>query len=348
MNGPKVKVCAAHVAPVYMDAAASVETACRLIAEAAARGCDLIAFPESFVPGFPLWPAVSAPIHNHALFEAFVAQSVRVPGPEVFQLCQAARAGGIIVSIGISEASGASVGCIWNTNLLIGRDGSILNHHRKLVPTFCEKMVWASGDGAGVRVVETDAGRIGMLICGENTNPLARYAMIAEGEQLHISSYPPVWPTHDPRANDAYDLASAVRIRAGAHAFEAKVFNVVASSIVDERTLQILEPLGSAALDVIRNSPRAPSMILNPQGTVIAETCETKGELLTAEIDLQDCVVPKQFHDLSGYYNRFDIFRFSVDRRRLAPIEFAGADAASSSLSYDTLEAEQARPDAAE
>ena len=89
-------------------------------------------------------------------------------------------------------------------------------------------------------------------------------------------------------------------------------------------------------------------MILNPQGTVIAETCETRGELLMAEIDLQDCVVPKQFHDLSGYYNRFDIFRFSVDRRRLAPIEFAGADAASSSLSYDMLEAEQARPDAAE
>lgn len=347
MTRSKITVCAAHVAPVYLDARATVDKACRLIADAASRGCDLIAFPESFVPGFPLWPAVLAPIHNHALFESFVAQSVRVPGPDVFQLCQAARSAGILVSIGISEATSASVGCIWNTNLLIGRDGSILNHHRKLMPTFFEKMVWAPGDGSGVRVVETDAGRIGMLICGENTNPLARYAMISEGEQIHISSYPAVWPTHLPRANDAYDLASAVRIRAGAHAFEAKVFNLVSSSIVDDRTLEVLAPLGDDALDVIRNSPRAPSMILNPHGLPVAETSATEDDLLIAEIDLQDCVVPKQFHDVSGYYNRFDVFSFSVNRTRLAPVEIAGTDGLHS-YSYDTMEAQQSRSDAAE
>ena len=136
MTKRSIKVCAAHVAPVYLDASATVDKACGLISEAASHGCDLIAFPESFLPGFPLWPAVSAPIHNHSMFEAFVAQSVRVPGPEVFRICQTARAENILVSIGISEATAASVGCVWNSNLLIGRAGSILNHHRKLVPTF--------------------------------------------------------------------------------------------------------------------------------------------------------------------------------------------------------------------
>lgn len=347
MSQQKVTVCAAHVTPVYMDASATVEKTCGLVAEAASRGAELIAFPESYVPGFPLWPAVSPPFRNHGLFERFVAQSIRVPGPEVFRLCQTAREAGVIVSIGISESTSASVGCIWNTNLLIGSDGSILNHHRKLVPTFFEKLIWANGDGSGIRVSETVAGRVGMLICGENTNPLARYAMIAEGEQIHISSYPPVWPTHEPRSNDAYDLSSAVRIRAGAHAFEAKAFNIVASSLVDEPTLDALVSIGEEGLEILRNSPRAPSMIINPHGTVIAETTSREDELLMADIDLQDCVVPKQFHDLSGYYNRFDIFGLKIDRTRRAPASYAD-DHIPSVYPFETMEKLVTRPDAAE
>mgnify|MGYP000014702263 CR=1 FL=1 len=347
MSRQKLVVCAAHVAPVYMNARASVEKACSLIREAAAKGAHLVAFPEAFIPGFPLWPAVSPPYRNHALFQDYVAQSVRVPGPEIFQVCQAARDAGVVVSLGISESTSASVGCIWNTNLLIGSDGSILNHHRKLVPTFFEKMIWANGDGNGVRVTETPLGRIGMLICGENTNPLARYAMMAEGEQIHVSSYPPVWPTHELRANDAYDLASAVRIRAGAHSFEAKVFNIVASSRVDDATLDALSSLGEPALDVLRSAPRAPSMILNPHGVAVAETDADADELLIAEIDLQECVVPKQFHDLSGYYNRFDIFNFRLNRTRLSPVEYIGEDAAAV-YPFESMEKSESRPDAAE
>lgn len=347
MSQQKVTVCAAHVAPVYLNARATVEKACNLIAEAASCGVELIAFPESFVPGFPVWPAVSPPIHNHSLFEQFVAQSIRVPGPEVFQICQAARASQIIVSIGISESTSASVGCIWNTNLLIGRDGSILNHHRKIVPTFFEKLIWANGDGTGLRVIDTDVGRVGMLICGENTNPLARYAMIAEGEQIHISSFPPVWPTHEPQANNAYDLANAIRIRTGAHSFEAKVFNVVASSLIDEPTLEALASVGRDGVDVVRNSPRAPSIIINPHGMIVAETSAKEDELLIAEIDLQDCVVPKQFHDLSGYYNRFDIFNFKVDRTRRPPAEYSGTDTPYM-YPYETIKKFKTRSDAAE
>ena len=334
-----ITVAAAHLAPVYLDAAATTAKACHYIHEAAAKKVQLIAFPESFVPGFPLWPAVSAPIHNHELFREFAASSVRVPSPEVAALCRAARETGVMVSIGISESTHASVGCLWNTNLLIDADGSIINHHRKIVPTFFEKMIWANGDGAGLNVVDTAIGRIGALICGENTNPLARFALLAQGEQLHISSYPPTWPTHEPSANARYDLASAIRIRACAHSFEAKAFNIVAASRIDERTLATLARLSNDAERVVRESPKGVSMIVDPTGACISECAADEDTLLIESIDLAACVVPKQFHDLAGYYNRFDIFKLSVDRSALAPVTFRGARDGDRTLSFDALEA---------
>src|SRR5262249_62394181 len=143
-----------------------------------------------FVPGFPIWASVQAPICNHEYFKRFAANSIEVPGPEVQQLCDAAREHAMFVSIGISERTTASVGCLWNSNLLIGADGTILNHHRKLVPTFYEKLIWANGDGAGLRVCDTEVGKRGMLICGEDTNPLARHARTAQAGQVHAAAYP--------------------------------------------------------------------------------------------------------------------------------------------------------------
>src|SRR5690349_24070468 len=248
---PKFKACAAHVAPIFLDAPATIQKACSLIAEAAGAGARLIAFPESFVPGFPLWAPVQAPIKNHEFFKRMAANSIQVPGPEVSALCEVAREHSITVSVGISERSPVSVGCLWNSNLLIGPDGTLLNHHRKLVPTFFEKLVWANGDGAGLRVTDTPIGKIGMLICGENTNPLARYTLIAQGEQLHVSSYPPVWPTRPPNEAGRYDLAAATRIRAGAHAFEGKVFNVVVSACLDQTMMDQLRGLDSSARETL-------------------------------------------------------------------------------------------------
>ena len=320
---PKAKVCAAHVAPVFLDSRATVQKACALIAEAATAGAQLIAFPESFVPGFPLWAAVQAPIKSHEYFKRMAANSIEVPGPEVQQLCEAASAHSIIVSIGISERTQVSVGCLWNSNLLIAADGTILNHHRKLVPTFYEKLIWANGDGAGLRVSDTPCGKIGMLICGENTNPLARYSLIAQGEQIHISSYPPVWPTRPSNEPGRYDLASAIRIRAGAHSFEGKVFNIVTSGFLDKSTLEALRGIDHEALATIEQSPQAVSMVLGPSGETISDTlCESEG-LLYQDIDISRCVEPKQFHDIVGYYNRFDVFELNVTRKRLTPIAFS-------------------------
>lgn len=319
---PKFKACAAHVAPIFLDAEATVQKACSLIAEASRAGARLIAFPESFVPGFPVWAGVQAPIKNHEFFKRLAANSIEVPGPEVARLCEAARDNAITVSIGVSERSTVSVGCLWNSNLLIGQDGMLLNHHRKLVPTFYEKLIWANGDGDGLRVTNTEIGKIGMLICGENTNPLARYSLIAQGEQVHISSYPPVWPTRPSNEPDRYDLASAIRIRAGAHSFEGKVFNVVSSGFLDQRTLEALRDIERDGRETLAQSPQAVSMVLGPSGEIISDTlCESEG-LLYQEIDVSQCVEPKQFHDVVGYYNRFDVFDLKVTRKRLAPIEF--------------------------
>ena len=324
---PRVKVCAAHVAPVFLDAEKTLAKAVALIAEAARAGARLIAFPESFVPGFPVWAAVQAPIRSHEHFKRLAASSIAVPGREVEQLCDTAREHGIFVSIGISERSEVSVGCLWNANLLIGSDGRILNHHRKLVPTFYEKLIWANGDGAGLVVHDTEIGKLGMLICGENTNPLARYALIAQGEQIHVSSYPPVWPTRPPNEAGRYDLAAAIRIRAGAHSFEGKLFNVVASACLDRSLLEALRGLDRAARETLETSPRGVSMVIGPSGEVISDTlCEGEG-LLYHEVDIAQCVEPKQFHDVVGYYNRFDVFDLKVDRTRRAPITLDAAAA---------------------
>jgi aliphatic nitrilase len=325
--GTPFKAAAAHVAPVLLDREKTVTKACSLIEEAARHGAALIAFPETYVPAFPLWSAVSPPINNHEWFTRLASSSLRCPGPELERISAAARRHGVIVSLGFNEGTADSVGCLWNSNVLIGKDGTILNHHRKLVPTFWEKLTWANGDGAGLRVCETAVGRIGVLICGENTNPLARFALMAQGEEVHISTYPPVWPTRDPRGGGNYDLAGAIRIRAGAHSFEAKAFTIVASGFFDHAMREELAALGPEAIRVLEESPRAVSMVIGPTGEPISEMLSGHEGLLYATIDPRACVEPKQFHDVVGYYNRFDVFNLTVDRTRQRPVTWRAAPA---------------------
>jgi aliphatic nitrilase len=320
---PAYKIAAAHVAPVFLDTERSVDKACSVIEEAAGHGTRLIAFPEAFLPGFPVWAALEAPIRTHELFKALAASALDLDGPELARIRLTARRAGILVSIGFTEGTKASVGCLWNSNVLIGADVAVLNHHRKLVPTYFEKLIWANGDGRGLRVSATELGRIGMLICGENTNPLARFALMADGEQVHMSSYPPAWPTRPPEDGGNYDLEQAIRIRAGAHAFEAKVYNLVASSCVDPTLRRAIEGvLGREPLRILDQSPPGISMVLDPTGTPLGDPPRREEGILYAEIDLARCVEPKQFHDVVGSYNRFDVFALSVNRSPRPPATF--------------------------
>ena len=137
---PRFKAAACHAARCFSTAAKTADKACDLIAEASRNGAKLVVFPESFIPGFPVWAALQAPIHSHEFFAALAGEAVRLDGPEIEKVRMAARRHGVVVSLGITEGTDASVGCLWNSNILIGTDGAIINHHRKLVPTFYEKL----------------------------------------------------------------------------------------------------------------------------------------------------------------------------------------------------------------
>ena len=319
---PAYKVAAMHVSPVFLDSEATIDKACALIQEAARHGARLIAFPETYVPAFPVWCAVRAPLYNHDFFRALAASALRIDGPQIARLASTARKCGVIVSMGFNEGSEASVGCIWNSNVLIDADGRILNHHRKLVPTFWEKLVWANGDGAGLRVCNAALGSIGMLICGENTNPLARFTLMAQGEQVHISSFPPLWPTREPGEAARYDVGDATRIRVRNHSFEGKLFNVVASGHMDARMRDGIAKSDRDVARILDETPGGVSVVVGPGGQPVSKECAGEEGIVYADIDLADCVEPKQFHDVVGYYNRFDIFQLTVDRSANRPVTF--------------------------
>ena len=226
---PGATVAAVQAAPVFLDRDATVDKACALIREAGRAGARLVAFPEVFVPGFPHWIYLDRPQANEHYFVELVREAVDVPGPATEALGGAARDAGAWVVIGVNERSRRSAGELFNTNLVFGPDGALAGWHRKLMPTYAEKMIWSFGDGSTLRVYDTPLGRLGTLCCGENTNPLARFTLIAQGEQIHVANYP-ARP-----AGDAVDLAYNIQIRAAAHAFEGKCYVVVAGSLLPAR-----------------------------------------------------------------------------------------------------------------
>ncbi len=319
---PKFKAAAVHAAPVFLDKAATTDKALSIIREAARNGAELIAFPETYIPAFPVWAALWAPILNHDLFARMADQSVMADGPEVSAIREEARRLNVVVSIGISERSPVSLGGLWNSNLIVGDDGSVLVHHRKLVPTFYEKLVWAAGDGYGLRIADTRLGRIGNLICGENTNPLAKFALMAQGEQVHISSWPPIWPTRPPSESGNFNNQAANRIRASAHSFEAKAFGIISAGFMDKAMRDMLVDRDPSIASVLDNTPRAASFFVDPTGEQIGEILQDEEGVVYAELDIARCVEPKQFHDVVGYYNRYDVFDLQVTRFRQRPAVF--------------------------
>ena len=209
------RVAAVQAAPVFLNTDATIDKAIGLVAEAARNGAALVAFPEVFVPGYPYWNWITDPVSGSAWFEKLAMASITVPGPEVDRLCAAARANRIHIVIGVNERSPHSWGAIYNTMLFIGPDGTLLGKHRKLVPTWAEKLTWTGGDGSSLRVYDTAVGPLGGLACGENTNTLARFALLAQGELLHVASYISL-----PVAPPDYDMAEAIKLRAMAHSLD--------------------------------------------------------------------------------------------------------------------------------
>jgi len=311
---PKFRAAAVQAAPVFLDRDATIDKLEMLVQKAVDAGADLIVFGESFIPAFPVWNLIYAPIDQHGFFRRLFDNAVQVPGPHTRKLSEIARRHHVLLSVGVTEKDSVSMGTLFNTNLLFDRDGTLLNRHRKLVPTWAEKLTWANGDAAYLRPENTDIGRVGTLICGENTNTLARFALLAQGEQVHVATYPPAWPFRR-AAGDVrdYNLGEAIRLRSAAHAFEGKVFNVVSSCALDADAITQLSQADCKMKELLQAAPAPVSIIVGPDGELLAGPVTAGEGMVVAEIDIARSIEHKMLHDIVGHYNRFDIFRLEVD-----------------------------------
>lgn len=310
---PKFRAAAVQAAPVFLDREGTVEKTCELIREAGKNGADLVAFPEAFIPSYPYWVWLDSPLKGFDYFVRLYKNSVEVPSAATDSLCQAAREAGTYVVVGINEIDPVLIGTIYNTNLYIDRNGHLIGKHRKLVPTFAEKTVWGYGDGSTLRVYETEIGRLGSLCCGENTNTLARFALLAQGEQVHVANYP-AFPV-----KERWDMESAIKLRAGAHALEGKVFVVVSSSsISDEMKAELCDT--PEKLKWMEGTGSAVSAIYGPDGNCIGEPLIDQEGIVYADIDLEMSIAPKLFQDITGHYNRFDVLGLYLNREANRPI----------------------------
>ncbi|MFL9886679.1 carbon-nitrogen hydrolase family protein [Paraburkholderia agricolaris] len=301
---------AVQAAPIFLDADATVELACSLIDEAARAGARLVAFPEVFVAGYPYWNWTMTPVEGSAWYERLYVSSIDIPGPQVKRLCAAAREANCFVVIGVNERGAHSYGVLYNTVLFIGADGTLLGRHRKLVPTWAEKLTWTGGDGSSLTVYDTEIGPIGALACGENTNTLARFSLLAQGELIHVANYIAL-----PVAPKDYDMVDAIKVRAAAHSFEGKVFSIVSCSSLSAQIVDCVAGDDVRARDLLSRENSAFSGIFGPDGRLVSEPLIDRAGIVFAEIDLSRCIQLKQMHDIVGHYNRFDVFNLTVDKR---------------------------------
>lgn len=307
--GTVFKVAAVQAAPVFLDREATVEKGCGLIAEAAAAGAKLAVFPETWVAGYPVWTNVDSRWNygpSKKLYGQLYRNAVEVPGPAVDRLCEAARHHSVTVVMGINERS--HTGTVYNSMLFIDSDGRLLGIHRKLVPTYHERMVWGRGDGSTLSVFDTSVGRLGGLVCWEHWMPLARYTLYAQGEQVHAA----VWPS----APETFLLSCR------AMAFEGKVFVVAAASYLTRAMLPADFPLAKEMESLPEQLCLGGSAIIGPDARFIAGPvydCET---ILYADIDLNRIPEEKELLDVAGHYSRPDVFSLEVNRRSMEPLKY--------------------------
>src|SRR5271156_5986642 len=300
-----VTVAIAQFAPVYLDKRASLAKALDLIQRAAKREARLIAFGETWLPGYPAWLDVcpgAALWENPSAKEVFARlrnNSISVPGEEVTALSEAARDLKIAIVIGANERvdAGPGNGTLYNSLLTISDDGEFKNHHRKLVPTYTERLVWGNGDGRGLEAVPTSAGRVGGLICWEHWMPLARMAMHNSGEHIHVA----VWPT----VHELHQLASRH------YAFEGRCFVLAVGLMMPA------EDLPRELHSGITSQPHdgqwvesGGSAIIGPDSNYIVQPVFNREELIVADLDFKQIDREVMTFDVSGHYARPDLFRF--------------------------------------
>ena len=312
----KFKAATVQTSPVFLNAEKTIDKAITFIKEASENGAQLIAFPEVFVSGYPYWNWIMTPVQGSKWYEKLYKSAITADGSEVKRICDAAKEFKIHIVIGINER-GPSFGEIYNTNLIIDNLGNLIGKHRKLVPTWAEKLTWSSGDGSSLKVYKTEIGPIGTLACGENTNTLARFALLAQGELIHVANYISL-----PVAPPDYDMAEAIKIRAAAHSFEGKLFTIVSCSTISQEIKDALREDVPNVDELLTRKKSAFSGFIGPNGAVIGTPLIDEEGIVYADIDLEKCIQPKQMHDILGHYNRFDIFDLRINTAPTRNITF--------------------------
>lgn len=308
------KIAVVQQSPIMLDREKSIELAAELVEQAAANGAKLVVFPEAFISGYPAWIWRLRPGGdwgtNETLHARLVNSSVDLETDDLSPLRDAARSNRVTVVCGLNEKDARlSRATIYNTVVVIGEDGSILNRHRKLMPTNPERMVWGFGDGSGLKVVDTPVGRIGALLCWENYMPLARYALYAQGVEVYVA------PTYD--SGDGW-IGTMQHI-----AREGRCW-VVGSGVA--LTYTDIPPdfpdRNSIYPDTEEWINAGDSIVIAPGGEIVAGPMRKQKGILYAEVDSSRATTAKRTLDVAGHYSRPDVFTLSVDTGVQSPAKF--------------------------
>jgi nitrilase len=304
-----VKAAAVQFSPVLYSREATVEKVVQKVLELGQQGVQFATFPETVVPYYPYFSAVQTGVQLLSGTEhlRLLEQSVTVPSPATDAIGEAARKAGMVISIGVNERDG---GTLYNTQLLFDADGTLIQRRRKITPTHFERMIWGQGDGSGLRAVDSKVGRIGQLACFEHNNPLARYAMMADGEQIHSAMYP----------GSAFGegFAQRMEINIRQHALESGAFVVNATAWLDaDQQAQIMKDTGCGIGPI---SGGCFTTIVAPDGMLLGEPLRSgEGEVI-ADLDFTLIDRRKMLMDSAGHYNRPELLSLLIDRTPTANI----------------------------
>ncbi|KQP20406.1 Nit6803 family nitrilase [Pseudorhodoferax sp. Leaf265] len=295
-----VRAAAAQIAPDLTSADGTLARVLQTLRDAAKQGVELIVFPETFVPYYPYFSFVQPPVLQGADHLLLMQRAPTVPGPLTDAVAAAAREHGMVVALGVNERDHGS---LYNTQLVFDADGRLVLKRRKITPTYHERMVWGQGDGAGLTAVDTRVGRVGALACWEHYNPLARYALMAEHEEIHCAQFPGslVGPI----------FADQMGVTIRHHALESGCFVVNATGWLHDAQIQSVTP-DEKLQGALRGGCH--TAIVSPEGKYLAEPL-TEGEgLVVADLDFALIAKRKRMMDSVGHYARPELLRLAIRR----------------------------------
>jgi nitrilase len=308
-----VRIAAAQAAPVWLNRDQSLDKAIALIDEAGSRGAELVAFGESWLPGFPFWIWLGPPAWGSDFFVEMHQNAVEVMSRETAALADAAKRNNVELVMGVTERAGGSLYC---TLLFFSADGELRGRHRKLKPTHVERTVWGEGDGSDLFVLDTAVGRIGGLNCWEHLQPLSKYAMYSMNEQIHIAA----WPALSIYNNTAYALGVEANMAASrTYALEGQAYVLAVTSICDQAVIDRLCTTPERAVLLERGG--GTTTVFAPSGATLGGPLGYELEdLLIADLDLAEIRRAKQAADPAGHYARADATRLVINRRPRVPM----------------------------